>query len=170
MADADVRAVVLAPARMLSRPSAAVDPADPATVALADDLVATMRAHPGCVGLAAPQIGVGSRVFCLDVTGHKKARSLAGLVVLVNPELVVAEEPVTQREGCLSVPDFTGDVSRATRVVVRGFAPGSGEQLEYAADAFEARAFQHELDHLDGTLFLDRVAGAHAVYARKRYL
>jgi peptide deformylase len=74
------------------------------------------------------------------------------------------------REGCMSVPDLTGDVKRATRLVVSGVLPGSGEALTIETDAFEARAFQHEIDHLDGLLFLDRVAGAHALHARKVYL
>ena len=70
----------------------------------------------------------------------------------------------------MSVPDLTGDVKRATRLVVSGRLPGSGEVVEIETDAFEARAFQHEIDHLDGRLFLDRVAGAHALHARKVYL
>lgn len=164
-----VRPVVHAPDPVLSRRSAEVDPAGRDVMALAADLVATMRSSPGCVGLAAPQVGVAARVFCLDVTGHPKARTVAGLVVLANPVLVAAEAPKKGREGCLSVPDLTGDVLRARRVVVRGRLPGSGEEREHEADAFEARAFLHELDHLDGALFLDRVAGAHAVFARKVY-
>lgn len=70
----------------------------------------------------------------------------------------------------MSVPDFTGDVKRASRLVVRGQLPGTGEAVELTANAFEARALQHEIDHTDGLLFLDRVAGAHAVHARKTYL
>ena len=70
----------------------------------------------------------------------------------------------------MSVPDLTGDVKRATRLVVRGQQPGTGEEVELEAEAFEARALQHEIDHCDGLLFLDRVAGAHAVHARKTYL
>jgi peptide deformylase len=168
-ATGNVRAVLLAPDHALSRPAAEVDPLDPATVRLADDLVTTMRASPGCVGLAATQVGVPARVFCVDVTGHRKTRSCAGLLVLANPHLVVAEDMEVTREGCLSVPDFTGDVARAMSVVVTGVVPGTGESLTVEADAFEARALQHELDHLDGLLFLDRVAGAHHVYRRKRY-
>ena len=165
-----VRATVHAPAPGLSTPSVEVDPCDPAVVQLAADLVASMRSHAGCVGLAAPQIGAGQRVFSLDVSDHPKARSVAGLVVLSNPELVAADAPKKGREGCLSVPDLTGDVPRFRRVTVRGFVPGSGEEQVIVADAFEARAFQHEIDHLDGLLFLDRVPGAHALYARKTYL
>jgi peptide deformylase len=163
------RDVVLAPARVLGVPAAEVDPREPSVVALAADLIDTMRASPGSVGVAAPQVGEAVRVFVLDVTGHRKARSCAGLVVLANPVLLEAADAVPGREGCMSVPDLTGDVLRPGRVVVRGVAPGTGEPRTYTADAFEARAFAHELDHLDGLLFLDRVAGAHAVFPRKRY-
>jgi peptide deformylase len=70
----------------------------------------------------------------------------------------------------MSVPDLTGDVKRAGRLVVAGFVPGAGEEIQITADAFEARALQHEIDHCAGLLFLDRVAGAHAIYVRKVYL
>jgi peptide deformylase len=171
---ADLRGRVLpvltAPAAVLSRPCAPVDPADADVVRLAADLVATMRVSPGCVGLAAPQVGAGWRVFCIDVSAHPKARTTHGEIVLVNPVLAEASRNEKAREGCMSVPDLTGDVKRATRVTVVGYAPGGGARLTVSTDAFEARALQHELDHLDGKLFLDRVAGAHAIYARKVYL
>jgi peptide deformylase len=140
------------------------------TVALAHDLVETMRVSPGCVGLAAPQIGVALRVFAMDVTGHRKARSCSGLVVLANPSLAAAEDPRPAREGCMSVPDFTGDVRRPFRVTMTGAEPGTGREVVVDADAIEARALMHELDHLDGLLFVDRVDGPHAVHERKRYL
>lgn len=135
---------------------------------LAADLVDTMRSRPACVGLAAPQIGVGVRAFAVDVTGHRKARSCAGELVLFDPELVSAERPVVGREGCLSIPHLTGDVARATAVVVRGIGVDGRERV-VEADAFEARALLHELDHLDGLLFVDRVASPSAVFARKVY-
>jgi len=160
---------VLAPSVVLSRPSEEVDPTAPDVVALAADLLATQRAAPGCVGLAAPQVGVALRVFSLDVTGHPKALTCHGPLVLANPVVVQASRWERGREGCLSVPDLTGDVKRATRLVVRGVVPGTGEVLELTTDAFEARAFQHEIDHLDGLLFLDRVAGAHALHPRRDY-
>src|SRR6266545_2628295 len=140
------------------------------TVQLAADLLATMAVSPGCVGLAAPQVGVSAQVFTVDVTGHPKARSCQGAFVLCNARVVEASQWRVGREGCLSVPDLTGDVKRAGRVVVAGQLPGSGEEVELVTDAFEARAVQHEVDHCEGFLFLVRVRGAHAIYPRKVYL
>lgn len=165
-----VREVVRAPDPVLSRPAEAVDPSDPEVVTLAADLVATMRISPGCVGLAAPQIGIGLAVFCVDVSAHPKTRIHHGTFVLCNAEVVSASRNEKAREGCMSVPDLTGDVKRATRLTVSGQLPGTGEQVAVETDAFEARAVQHELDHCAGLLFLDRVAGAHALYARTVYL
>ncbi len=162
--------VVRAPEAVLSAVGPAVDPADPAVVQLCADLVATMQVSPGCVGLAAPQVGVAAQAFCVDVTEHPKARTRHGLIVLVNAEVVEASRNEKGREGCMSVPDLTGDVKRATRLTVSGQLPGTGETVQVTTDAFEARALQHEIDHCAGLLFLDRVAGAHALYARKVYL
>lgn len=162
--------VVKAPAGVLSARGADVDPTAPDMVQLAADLVATMRVSPGCVGLAANQVGVGVRMFCVDVTEHPKSRTLHGTFVLCNAEVVESSRNEKAREGCMSVPDFTGDVKRASRLAVRGQIPGTGEEVEFATDAFEARALQHEIDHTDGFLFLDRVAGAHAIYPRQTYL
>lgn len=165
-----LREVVRAPAAVLSTAGATVDPTSPEVVQLAADLVATMRVSPGCVGLAAPQVGEGVKVFCVDVSEHPKTRDHHGTFVLCNAEVVSGSRNEKAREGCMSVPDFTGDVKRPSRIVVRGQLPGTGEEVELEADAFEARALQHEIDHCDGLLFLDRAAGAHAVYARKTYL
>ncbi|HEX3622652.1 MAG TPA: peptide deformylase [Acidimicrobiales bacterium] len=163
-----VRPVLVLPDPFLQRPSVEVGRIDADALALAADLVDTMRSRPACVGLAAPQIGVGLRAFVIDVTGHRKARSCAGELVLFDPRLESAAEPLVAREGCLSVPDLTGDVARASRVVVRGVGTDGAERV-VEADAFEARAVLHELDHLDGFLFLDRLASAHSVYRRKVY-
>ena len=168
--DGEVRPVVTAPDPVLSRPAEAVDPSDPHVVQLAADLMATMRVSPGCVGLAAPQVGVGLQVFCVDVSTHPKTRTHHGRFVLCNASVVEASRNEKAREGCMSVPDLTGDVKRATRLTVTGLLPGSGEQAVVETDAFEARALQHELDHCAGLIFLDRVAGAHALYPRKVYL
>jgi len=165
-----VLAVVRAPDPVLSRPGVIVDPTSPEVVQLAADLVATMRSSPGCVGLAAPQVGVGVKVFCVDVSEHPKARTRHGTFVLCNAEILSASRNEKAREGCMSVPDLTGDVKRATRVVVRGQQPGTGAVVTIETDAFEARALQHEIDHCAGLLFLDRAAGAHAIHPRKTYL
>lgn len=166
----EVRPVVSAPATVLSRTGGEVDPTAEETVRLAADLVATMRVSPGCVGLAAPQIGVGARVFAVDVTGHPKAAIVHGAFVLCNAVVVAASRWKVGREGCMSVPDLTGDVKRAGQLVVEGELPATGKAVRLVTNAFEARALQHEIDHCAGLLFLDRVAGAHAVYQRKVYL
>jgi len=162
--------IVRAPAAVLSAVGDKVDPTSAESVQLAADLVVTMRVSPGCVGLAAPQVGVGAQMFSVDVSAHPKTRGHHGTFVLCNAEIVESSRNEKAREGCMSVPDFTGDVKRATRLVVRGFLPGTGEEILVEANAFEARALQHELDHCQGLLFLDRAAGAHAIYARKTYL
>jgi peptide deformylase len=165
-----VLAVVRAPDPVLSRSGRVVDPRSPEIEQLAADLLATMRQSPGCVGLAAPQIGISAQVFCVDVSAHPKARTQHGALVLCNAEVLSATRNEKSREGCMSVPDLTGDVKRATRLVVRGQEPGTGAELTIETDAFEARALQHEIDHCEGLLFLDRVAGAHAIHPRKTYL
>jgi peptide deformylase len=167
--EGQVLEVVRAPHPVLATEGASVDPLDPSMVQLAADLVATMRVSPGCVGLAAPQVGVAAQMFTLDVSGHPKTRTCHGVFVLCNAVVVEASRNEKAREGCMSVPDFTGDVKRATRLTVRGVLPGTGDSVTITTDAFEARALQHEIDHCNGKLFLDRVAGAHAVYPRKNY-
>src|SRR5438477_1343259 len=163
-----VRQVVRLPEAVLKRRAAEVEGIEDVARALAIDLVDTMRASPACVGLAANQIGVALRAFAVDVTGHKKARSCHGELVLFDPEVLLAHGPLVAREGCMSVPDFTGDVARATTVVVRGLDIDGTERI-VQADAFEARALLHELDHLDGLLFLDRVSSHEYVFRRKAY-
>src|SRR3954451_25139084 len=118
-----IRAVVRLPDHVLKRRAEEVERIDDTARALAVDLVDTMRASPACVGLAAPQIGVSLRAFAVDVTGHRKARSCHGEVVLFNPEVLLAHRPVGGREGCISVLDVTGDVARATTHVVSGITP-----------------------------------------------
>ena len=162
-----VRPVLRLPAPQLKVVAEPVARLDQPAQEVADDLVDTMGAYDHCVGLAAPQIGVGLRVFAMDVSGHPKARSCHGLVVLFNPEVLLGSEPRMAREGCMSVPDLTGNVLRPSRVVVRGMTlQGSIRVIE--ADALEARALLHELDHLDGLLFLDRVTAPHTDLFRRR--
>ncbi len=165
-----VRHVLTRPDVRLSLPGADVDPCHPHAVALADALVATMRASRACIGLAATQVGAPERLFCMDVTGHRRARSCAGLVVLCNPRILWWSRHVILREGCLSVPHLTGNVARAEAVTVEGLEPGSGRVVRVNADGIEARCVQHEIDHLDGFVFVDRVINPVTdLFARKSY-
>jgi peptide deformylase len=163
-----VREVLRLPDPRLKRAALGVVAIDDEAKTLAGDLVDTMRASPACVGLAAPQIGVNLRAFAVDVSGHPKARSCHGEIVLFNPDVLVAHTRVAAREGCMSVPDLTGDVARASQLVLRGTTV-DGTQRLITCDAFEARAILHELDHLDGMLFLDRVSSHDAVFQRRVY-
>jgi peptide deformylase len=135
---------------------------------VAADLVDTMRAGPRCVGVAAPQIGDLVRMIAVDCSQHPKATAHHGLLVLVNPAVVESTGSEVGREGCLSIPEITANVRRATAVVVEA-TDAAGTPRRIAAEGFEARALQHEIDHLDGVLILDRVASlATDVFRRRR--
>jgi peptide deformylase len=116
-----------------------------------EDLLDTMDGFGHCVGLAATQLGELVRMVAVDVTGHKKATATNGRLVLVNPRIVRSEGAEVGREGCLSIPELTANVRRATTIEVEH----AGGRLR--SEGFEARCLQHEIDHLDGLLFLDRV-------------
>jgi peptide deformylase len=163
-----IRSIVTVPTRVLGQPAEPVGEIDEHVRALAQDLLDTMRGSTHSVGVAAPQIGIGLRICCVDVTGHPKARSSHGELVLVNPEIALAHGRLVGREGCMSVPDLTGDVPRHTQVIVQALDL-DGRTRVYECDAFEARAVQHELDHLSGIVFLDRVVGPERVFPRKVY-
>jgi peptide deformylase len=123
-------------------------------VRLVDDMTETMYAAPG-VGLAAPQIGVPLRIFVVDIS---IGRDPSGLLVFVNPEIVERDGLQLEEEGCLSIPGFEATVVRPSRLVLKGLdRDGSEHRIE--GTALLARAFQHEMDHLDGTLFVDRLRG-----------
>lgn len=162
-----VKPVLTLPDRVLKTPASSVGGAPPADIVEA--LVATMRASPACVGLAAPQIGVSSRVIVVDVSKHPKTTTSHGLIVIADPEIVDRSGREVAREGCMSVPDLTADVARSEKVVVRGWGP-EGETLVVSTEGFEARAYQHEIDHLDGLLILDKVSSLSTdVFRRKTY-
>ncbi len=162
-----VRDVIQYPDPRLKATCRAVEPGEDVS-GLVADLVDTMRAHPGCVGVAAPQLGELLRVVVVDVAGHRKADTDHGLLVLCNPRIAAGDGSVVTREGCLSIPDFTGNVQRVEQVTVEATAP-DGTPTSVTSNAYEARVILHELDHLDGILFLDRVASARDVFPRRRY-
>jgi peptide deformylase len=136
---------------------------------VAADLVDTMRSFGHCVGLAAPQIDELVRIVAVDVTGHPRATAAHGLLVLVNPRVVTEAGSEVAREGCLSLPHLTANVRRATSIAVEALDPG-GREVSVETEGFEARCLLHEIDHLDGILFLDRVDSlATDVFRRKTY-
>ena len=165
-----VRDVLRYPHPALKRVARELGPGDePEVKRVARDLVDTMRSHPRCVGVAAPQLGELVRMVVVDVSEHPKAVSKNGLLVLVNPRVVGATGAEVAREGCLSLPDLTANVRRATEITVEAEVP-TGDRRTIEADAFEARCLLHEIDHLDGILFLDRVDSLKTdVFRRKRY-
>jgi peptide deformylase len=124
---------------------------------LARDLEDTARSFPNTVGIAAPQIGELWRMAYVDCSGHPRVPDAQGPMWLVDPVLIAAEGAEVGREGCLSLPDITANVRRATRIEVRALDL-DGAERRIRAEGFEARVILHEMDHLDGVLILDRVA------------
>ena len=157
------------PDESLKQVSEPVELFDDALRAFIDDLEETRQHGPGAVGIAAPQVGHFQRVIIVDVSNTRKPVPNHGYMVLVNPEIVHWDGYEMGREGCLSVPDYTGNVIRATHIKVKAQDP-RGEPLEYEMEGFEARALQHEIDHLDGMLFTDRVVSRRTdLFQRKVY-
>lgn len=147
--------IITYPHPSLRRRSSEVEWVDGRVTRLMRDLVETVRALPGCVGIAAPQTDRLIRVIVVDVSGRKCPNN--GLVVLANPRIARREGEQIGREGCLSLPDFIGRVKRAREIVTRGLDI-NGKSVELRSKGFEAVVVQHEVDHLDGVLFIDRVS------------
>ena len=133
-------------------------------------LVDTMQSFKGCVGIAAPQVGKSLRIVAFDVSRNKKVKGLNhGLTVLINPRITAREGMTVNREGCLSVPDFTGNVMRAERITASALNV-KGDLMDYEFEGFESIVAQHECDHLDGILFINRISSIKSnLFARKRY-
>ena len=126
---------------------------DESLVTLTDNMIETMYAASG-LGLAANQVGVSSNLFVIDVGGQKEKRDP---VIIINPTITASEEEVTEEEGCLSIPEVFAEVKRAQHVEIKGYDL-KGNKLRYEAEGFLARAFQHEMDHLNGVLFWDNLS------------
>ncbi|WP_136515309.1 peptide deformylase [Geomonas edaphica] len=165
-----VKEIVTYPDPILKQVCAPVQAIDDEVKKLIEDLVDTMHAGPGSVGVAAPQIGVSMRVCVIDVSKNRHGKeNNHGLLLMINPEIVSKSGAAVMREGCMSVPDYTGDVERATELTLR-FTEPDGNVREFDASGFEAVAIQHEMDHLDGFLFLDRIASLKTgLFRRKNY-
>ncbi len=161
--------ILTIPDERLKQISQPVENFDEALHAFIADLEETRRAGPAAVGIAAPQVGHFQRIVIVDCSQTRKPVPNHGHLVLVNPEILEWDGFELGREGCLSVPDYTGNVIRAERIQLIAQDP-HGQKHEYAMEAFEARAVQHEVDHLDGLLFLDRVVSRRTdLFQRKIY-
>jgi len=157
------------PHALLKSPCHLVTPDTSGLQTFIDDMIETLYAQPRCVGLAANQVGQPWRVMVVDASRVDKEGSQHGRIILMNPFLVSRRGDRLSREGCLSVPEYTGNVLRAQDVTMHG-KDRYGREIELRAKGFEAIVLQHELDHLDGKLFLDRVASLDTdVFRRKRY-
>ncbi len=159
--------VLVYPDERLKRISAEVTEFNDDLRRLIADMEETLQSFSGCVGLAAPQVNHFRRIAIVDVSAKPGIRH-HGRLLLVNPEVVVKAGEVVGREGCLSVPDYTGNVARAERIHLRAQA-ASGETRHYECEGYEARAVQHEIDHLDGLLFLERLVSRRDIFRRKLY-
>ena len=149
-----IRPIHIIPDPVLRQKAAAVETVDDALRVLLDDMLETMYAAPG-IGLAAPQVGALKRVVTIDVSGEEEEKAP---LFLVNPEIVErSEERIVYQEGCLSIPEIYEDVERSARVKVR-FLDRNGEPQEIEADGLLSICIKHELDHLDGVLFLDHIS------------
>ena len=149
-----LRPIVRYGADVLHQPAAPVEAITPAIQTLIDDMIQTMYAAPG-VGLAAPQVGVGVRIFVCDIS---VGRSAGELLTFINPSFVERDGMQLEEEGCLSAPGFNATVARPARAVLKGL-DRNGDEQTVEATGLLARCFQHEMDHLDGTLFIDRLRG-----------
>jgi len=157
------------PDERLKELSQEVEYIDDSVKAFIRELEQTRIAGPGAVGIAAPQVNVHQRIVIVDVSNTRKPCDNHGHMIMINPETLEWDGMAMGREGCLSVPDFTGNVIRAEKFKCRYQNP-AGEWIEIQPSGFEARAIQHEMDHLDGLLFLDRLVSRRTdLFKRKVY-
>jgi len=168
-------AVLVYPDSRLRKVSQPVTSFDESLAGLINLLNQHLRNGPPSVGIAAPQLGQFQRVVIVDVSSmfeagrkRKPKGTNHGELVLVNPVISASSGETVGREGCLSVPDYTGNVERAEKITLVA-QNEAGEERHYEISGFEARAVQHEIDHLDGILFLDRVVSPREVFRRKNY-
>ncbi len=149
------RPILLYPSPVIRKMSAPVTSIDERLQRLIDDMIETMYAAPG-IGLAAPQVGALTRVIVLDPRDQRRA---GGLITLINPETIAAEGTTAKEEGCLCIPGVREEVTRSERVVVRAYDRNERE-IVVEGSGLRARILQHEIDHLDGVLFIDRLGTA----------
>ncbi|OYY75196.1 MAG: peptide deformylase [Gammaproteobacteria bacterium 28-57-27] len=151
-----LRDIILYPDNRLKTACEAVDSFNAELRDFVNDLLDTCASGPGAVGIAAPQVGVLQRICIVDATRARKPVPNHGKLILVNPEITAWDGFAVGREGCLSVPDYTGNVVRAEKIRLSAYDL-DGNALSFEMEGYEARIAQHEIDHLDGILFLDRL-------------
>jgi peptide deformylase len=159
-----VREIRKFPEPVLKKKAAPVTAFDEDLQRLIDDMFETMYAAPG-VGLAAPQVGVSKRLAVIDISSREEQ---CPLIVLINPSILKSEGEIEFEEGCLSIPEYTAKVIRAEQLIV-GCLDREGKQIEIEAGGLLAIAIQHEIDHLDGLLFIDRISPIKREFFKKRY-
>lgn len=161
-----IRTICTYPDSVLRNKTARVEKIDGSLDRLIDDMVETMHAAPG-VGLAANQVGVSLQLAVIDLSGKEQNAERHPLIVIINPEVLSMEGSLFEEEGCLSIPDYAEKVKRAARVKVRA-QDRTGKMFELEAEGLLAKALQHEIDHLNGILFIDRLSSLKkSIFKRK---
>ena len=164
-----VREVLKYPNELLKQDSIEVTELTDHVKTVINDLKDTMLAAGHSTGIAAPQIGELLRIITIDASLNKKCKENHGFMVLINPEIIEHSGNITSREGCMSVPDYTGNVTRAERIIVN-YYDENFQQCVLETHGFEAILIQHESDHLNGMLFVDRVVSKRTdLFRRKKY-
>ncbi|MEJ5228005.1 peptide deformylase [Thermodesulfovibrio sp.] len=153
------------PDEILKKKAEKIETLDGNLQKLIDDMIETMYKANG-IGLAAPQIGISKRLIIVDTSPRQENQ---GLIVLINPEIIQSEGEILSEEGCLSLPGFLTRLKRKERVLVRG-TDRKGKEIEIEAEGLLARALQHEIDHLEGTLLIDRISPLKRELFRRKYL
>lgn len=152
------------PDEILKKKAEPVKQIDSAVQKLIDDMIETMHSSSG-IGLAATQVGVSKRIIVIDLSSVEKDSSP---IVIINPEIVESDSLIDSEEGCLSIPGYRSVIKRAGRVVVKGLDK-EGKEIKVEGTGLLARALQHEIDHLDGILFVDRMGAIKKELFKKRY-
>jgi peptide deformylase len=153
------------PERVLKEKATPVADIDSEIQRLIDDMIETMYAAPG-IGLAAPQVGVSKRIIVIDVSVKEGEKT--PLIVLINPEIITAQGEIESEEGCLSLPGYITTIKRAERVTVEGLNR-DGVKIRIEGDGLLSRALQHEIDHLEGKLLIDRISSIKREFFKKRF-
>lgn len=162
-----VREIKTYPEKVLRQKAAPVESIDTEFQRLIDDMIETMYAAPG-IGLAAPQVGVSKQLIVIDISHREEEKQKTPLLVLINPVVKASEGEIESEEGCLSLPGYTATVKRAEKVFVQAL-DREGRPVSIEGEGLLCRALQHEIDHLNGTLLIDRISSIKREFFKKRF-